>query len=118
MKYALLSLAVMGCVVDEPSTSVVESDVQAHVVVPEKELVITDKSVIEAPVETTFDPSHPSGTTKFGAWSFGRLVHNMLPSGERDSAAAASRFVLNWLATWESPQSPNPDVSAARARTS
>lgn len=120
MKFAmsLLSLAVMGCVVDEPSTSVIESRVQPHAVVPEKELVITDKSVIEAPVETVFDPAHASGTTKFGAWSFGRLVHNMLPSGQRDSAAAASRFVLDWLATWESPQAPNPGVSPARTRAS
>jgi hypothetical protein len=114
----VVSLAVMGCVVDEPETSVFESNVQPHALVPEKELVITDKSVIEASVETAFDPAHPSGTTKFGAWSFGRLVHNMLPSGQRDSAAAASRFVLDWLATWESPQSPNAAVSSARARAS
>ena len=115
---SLLSVAVMGCAVEDPSTGVIESDVQERPVVPEKELVITDKSVIEAPVETTFDPAHPSGTTKFGAWSFGRLIHNMLPNGQRDSAAAASRFVLDWLATWESPQSPNPAVSPARTRAS
>jgi hypothetical protein len=86
--------------------------------VTEKELVITDTSVIAAPVETTFDPSHPSGATQFGAWSFGRLVHNMLPHGERNSPAAASKLVLDWLATWESPQAPNPAVSPARTRAS
>src|SRR6188768_1413083 len=47
-----------------------------------KELVIVDPSVIEALVETTFDPSRPSGTDRRGAWSFGRLVHNMLPASQ------------------------------------
>lgn len=77
---------------------------------PSKELLITDFSVIEAPEETTFDSTHPSGTTKSGAWSFGRLIHNMLPKGDRDSAAAASRFVYNWLGQWEQDQQPNPLV--------
>ncbi|HEY5945596.1 MAG TPA: hypothetical protein VIV40_08890 [Kofleriaceae bacterium] len=89
-----------------------------HAVVTEKELAITDPSVIAAPIETTFDPAHPSGVTPPGAWSFGRLIHNMLPTADRDNPAAASQLVLNWLATWESPQSPNPTVSPARARAS
>jgi hypothetical protein len=83
---------------------------------PARELVITDASVVESPQETTFDPSRPSGTARQGAWSFGRLVHNMLPPAERDSPAAASQLVLNWLRTWESDQSPNPLVSPALAR--
>ena len=83
---------------------------------PARELVITDPSVIAAPVETTFDPARPSGTHRNGAWSFGRLVHNMLPAGQRDSRAAASKLVMDWLRTWESDQAPNPEVSAARAR--
>ncbi len=81
-----------------------------------KELVITDPSVIEAPVETTFDPSRPSGTDRRGAWSFGRLVHNMLPRGQRDDARAASAFVNAWLEHWLVDQSPNPAVSPSAAR--
>jgi hypothetical protein len=83
---------------------------------PAKELIITDRSVIEAPEETTFDPSHPSGATKQGAWSFGRLIHNMLPPADRDDSAKASQLALNWLKTWETNQSPNTAVSPAKAR--
>lgn len=75
-----------------------------------KELLITDFSVIESAEETTFDSTHPSGVSKRGAWSFGRLVHNMLPKADRDSAEAASRFVYNWLGQWELDQQPNPLV--------
>ena len=103
--------------VETPVTTSVESAV-VRAVVPEKELVITDPSVIASPVETTFDPAHPSGQAPQGAWSFGRLVHNMLPAAERGSPAAASRFVLDWLSTWETPQAPNPAVSPAHARES
>jgi hypothetical protein len=82
-----------------------------------KELMITDKSVIESPVETTFDPSDPSGFGPKGAWSFGRLVHNMLPAGSRDSKVAASKFVFEWLGQWEANQSPNPLVTTSLARS-
>lgn len=84
---------------------------------PARELLITDPSVIASSTETTFDPGHPTGTSARGAWSFGRLIHNMLPADQRTSSAAASRFVLSWLATWETGQSPNPLVSPARARS-
>lgn len=117
-RYAFLSIAALGCAIEQPSTSTTFQAASERAVVPEKELVITDPSVIDAPEETIFDPSHPSGTTRHGAWSFGRLVHNMLPAGQRDSAAAASQLVLRWLATWEAPQSPNPAVSSAPARPS
>ena len=113
---ALVSILLAGCAIEEPTTSSVEQLAQPHAVVGTKELVITDASVIAATEETTFDPAHPSGVTKHGAWSFGRLVHNMLPAGQRDSPLAASQLVLSWLATWETPQSPNTEVSAARAR--
>jgi hypothetical protein len=73
---------------------------------PAKELMITDLSVIESPTHTTFDPAHPSGGSFKGAWSFGRLIHNMLPAGSRDDAAAASAFVFNWLGQWEADQAP------------
>ncbi|MDQ3364953.1 MAG: hypothetical protein M3680_05950 [Myxococcota bacterium] len=114
-----LTLALLsGCTtdVDPDETAVAIAESQPRPVVPGKELVITDPSVIRAPLETTFDPSRPSGTAPAGAWSFGRLVHNMLPAHERDSAAAASRLVLAWLRTWETDQTPNPEVSPAFAR--
>jgi len=82
-----------------------------------KELLITDFSVIESAEETTFDSTHPSGASKRGAWSFGRLMHNMLPKGNRDSAAAASQFAYTWLTHWESDQQPNELVSLSGARS-
>jgi hypothetical protein len=84
---------------------------------PERELMITDPSVIAAPLETTFDQEHPSGDARRGAWTFGRLVHNMLPEGKRNSPKAASKLVMNWLKTWEVDQSPNPGISPAFARS-
>jgi hypothetical protein len=81
-----------------------------------KELVIVDPSVIEAPVETTFDPSRAAGNDRRGAWSFGRAIHNMLPAAQRGDARAASVFVNDWLSQWLTDQSPNPEVSASTAR--
>ena len=105
-----------GCL-DAPDSELAAVDHELRVTVdPARELVITDPSVIAAPIETTFDPTRPSGTHRNGAWSFGRLIHNMLPAGQRDSRAAASKLVMDWLRTWESDQAPNPEVSAARAR--
>lgn len=83
---------------------------------PAKEMVITDPSVIESRQQTTFDPTKPSGVDVSGAWSFGRLAHNMLPKPVRNDRSAASAAVMQWLKTWETPQSPNPSVSAAPAR--
>jgi hypothetical protein len=115
------SLLVTSCVAaDEESlaTHVQELHGTRHPIDPSKELVIVDPSVIASPVETVFDPARPSGTSPRGAWSFGRLVHNMLPAHERHCPDAASRLVMDWLHTWESDQTPNPEVSPARARLS
>jgi hypothetical protein len=109
-------LLLTACVA-EPALTNDEAALE-RAVVPEKELVIRDPSVIGSSLETTFDPAHPSGDAAAGAWSFGRLVHNMLPAVQRDSAAAASALVTEWLATWETDQAPNPGVSASRARPS
>jgi len=83
-----------------------------------KSLVITHPSVIRSALETTFNPAEPSGASPSGAWSFGRLIHNMLPADQRSSPAAASQLVMRWLKTWEVDQSPNPAVSPAFARPS
>ncbi|HEY5934055.1 MAG TPA: hypothetical protein VIU61_05465, partial [Kofleriaceae bacterium] len=116
-RIALALFALAACVETTETITEIEHDGTVPID-PAKELVIRDPSVLDAPLETTFDPARPSGTHRSGAWSFGRLVHNMLPAGQRDSRELASRLVMDWLRTWESDQAPNPDVSAARARPS
>src|SRR5687768_654114 len=113
----LAVMAVAGSMVARstaaPAAAVQETE---HAVDPARELVITDPSVIASPLETTFDPQNPSGNSPQGAWTFGRLVHNMLPAVQRRSPEAASALVMDWLKTWETDQSPNPGVSPAKAR--
>lgn len=82
-----------------------------------KELMITDLSVVESAAQTTFDPKRPSGYSLKGAWSFGRLIHNMLPVDSRDSASAASAYVFNWLQHWEEGQAPNEFVTVSHTRS-
>lgn len=107
-----------GACVDESISTDDDVALKEREIDPAKELMITDPSVIRDSYYTTFDPAQPSGSHGRGAWSFGRLVHNMLPAAERTSAAAASQLVLRWLATWETDQAPSPTVSPARARPS
>jgi hypothetical protein len=107
MRRALLSLLLVACM-DQLSVS---SQVRAPD--PAKELVITDLSVVRDPYYTVYDPA---ATGAKGAWSFKRLIHNMLPPVDRGSDAAASRLVLDFLRTWDTPQSPNPEVTPTRVR--
>jgi len=115
LSLAVVVALVAGCAT-EPELASSDEALSLRSIDPHKELVITDPSVIRAPLETAFDPAHPSGFSQRGAWSFGRIVHNMLPRGQRDSAVAASQLVFEWLHAWESDQAPNPEVSASRAR--
>jgi hypothetical protein len=94
----------------------VEESAVDRAIDPAKEMVITHPAVIEAIPQTKFDPRKPSGGDVSGAWSFGRLVHNMLPKESRNDRAKASALVMNWMKTWEAPQSPNPNVAPASAR--
>jgi hypothetical protein len=121
----VLAAATVACTgsIDEPVTDFSEVDRLAQskenllrAVVTEKELMITDLSVVQSPAQTQFDSEHPSGYYLKGAWSFGRLIHNMLPAGSRDSKAAASKFATDWLKEWASNQSPNPAVTTSLAR--
>lgn len=116
--FAALSIAV-GCtgVIDGDDTLGQNEAELRRAIVPAKELMITDPSVIESPLETTFDAARPSGTSPAGAWSFGRLVHNMLPRESRDDARAASKLVFGLFAQWEVSEQPNAFVSAAPARS-
>lgn len=111
-----LAMAACGGLVDDEPEGTTAAAQLARQPDAAKELVIVDPSVIEAPVETTFDPARASGTDRRGAWSFGRLVHNMLPASQRGDARAASDFVNAWLAHWNNDQSPNALVSPSRAR--
>lgn len=113
---SLVLLAACGGLVDDEAPATSRAASLERMPDAMKELVIVDPSVIESPIETSFDPSRPSGDEKRGAWSFGRLVHNMLPSSQRGDARAASAFVTAWLGKWETAQSPNPSVSASAAR--
>lgn len=61
-------------------------------VVAGKSLFITDLSVIEASPYTTWNNSYPVYDSR-GAWTFGRLIDNMLPHGQRN-AIGRSRFVM------------------------
>lgn len=84
----------------------------ADSVTPEKSLLITDLRVIEAHAYTTWDPSYGVNDYR-GAFTFGRLIDNMLPVGERTPLGRA-RFVMRWLKTWETPQLVNSFVIPAR----
>ncbi len=70
----------------------------------ERELMITDLSVVEDPART-FDGCDG---TPMGAWTFGSLMTDM--AGDEDPA----EFTLNWLEQWTMDQELNGFVSPAR----
>lgn len=81
-----------ACKTAEPPTTPI------HEPVVEKELMITDLSVVNDVRATGAD----------GPWSFGGLIKAM--SGTTDP----SRFVVNWLKLWEANQTVNGFTVAAR----
>jgi len=83
----------------DPTDSVGCSDVDI-----DRELMITDLSVVEDP-ERTFDGCVGNPT---GAWAFGSLMTHM--AGDNDPA----EFTLNWLEQWTMDQELNGFVSPAR----
>ena len=116
-RFSILSavlLALAGCDREtlRPSSPDISRQGLADSVVPEKSLVITDLSVIEANAYTTWDPSYGVNDYR-GAFTFGRLIDNMLPIGERTPLGRA-RFVIRWLRMWEQPQTINSFVIPAR----
>jgi hypothetical protein len=70
---------------------------------PAKELLVTDLSVVNDPVRTVWD-----GTEATGHWSFSRNMYWM--NGKKEP----SRFILEWLRTWERDQDVGGAVSKAR----
>ncbi|HET7505518.1 MAG TPA: LamG domain-containing protein [Kofleriaceae bacterium] len=72
-----------------------------------RELMITDLSVVDDPVRTTFDPS--SMDPRNGAWTFKRLMEDMAPS-----AADAPAMVEAVLTSFTQTQTINGFSIAAR----
>lgn len=72
-----------------------------------KELFITERSVVDDPVRTTWVEG-AADNAKEGAWTFGRLMKNM--AGSQDLSA----FTIAWLKKWESAQDVNGFTAAAR----
>jgi hypothetical protein len=88
--------------------------VEAAAIDPARELLITDVSAVDDPRYTTWAPGR-TGAEPEGAWSFGRLIDNMVDERLR-TPWGRSQFVLRWLRTWEREQEVNGHTVAARPR--
>jgi len=82
-------------------------------VVPSKELFVTDVSVVDDCLRTTWGPCiAPPGTPATqGAWTFGARMQSLAGT---TNPATLSTFTLNWLHTWSSNQTVNSDLVPAR----
>jgi hypothetical protein len=84
-------------------------------VVPDKELFITDISVVDDCVRTTWGPcissKNPPQPATQGAWTFGTRMASLAGT---TNAATLSTFTLNWLNHWLANQTINGDPVAAR----
>ena len=78
----------------------------------EKSLMITSPSVVEDSTRT-FNPCNQSGNPN-GAWSFPHLISEM--ANTASTGVSAQDFLMNWLKTWETNQTVNADVIAARTQ--
>jgi hypothetical protein len=87
----------------------------ACTVVPEKELFVTDVSVVDDCLRTTWGPcvsgSKPLAPATQGAWTFGARMQSL--AGTTDPATL-STFTLNWLHNWQVNQTINGDLVPAR----
>jgi hypothetical protein len=83
-----------------------DDDLASITVDPKRELLITDLSVVEDPVRTTWPAGTPVGPQ--AAWTFGRLMEKL--AGSQD----ASQFCLDWLKKWEQDQIVNGYLAPAR----
>jgi hypothetical protein len=72
-----------------------------------RELMITDLSVVEDPIRTTWNG--PSSDPRTGAWTFGALMQAMAPSPDQ-----APAMVLKLLQTWLTDQQVGGFVVPAR----
>jgi len=87
----------------------------ACTVVPQKELFVTDVSVVDDCLRTTWGPCISSGVVPApatqGAWTFGTRIASV--AGTTDPATL-STFTLNWLHSWSTNQTINGDLVPAR----
>lgn len=67
----------------------------------EKEIVITDLSVLEDPCRTTWSPVVACPSHEVGAWTFATLMMRMA------GTTPVQEFVAEWLDTFETPQVVN-----------
>lgn len=84
-----------------------DDDLSSVTVDPKRELLITDLSVVEDPVRTTWPAGTPVGPQ--AAWTFGRLMEKM--AGPQQDP---SQFCLDWLKMWEQDQIVNGYLAPAR----
>ncbi|HEY0510481.1 MAG TPA: hypothetical protein VGH73_01165 [Thermoanaerobaculia bacterium] len=79
-------------------------------VIPSKELFVTDVSVVDDCLRTTWGPcisgTLPPAPATQGAWTFGARMQSLAGT---TNAATLSTFTLNWLHTWSSNQTINSD---------
>jgi hypothetical protein len=84
-------------------------------VVPTKELFVTDVSVVDDCLRTTWGPcattSPPPPPATLGAWTFGTRIASLAGTTDR---ATLSTFTLNWLHSWSSDQTINGDLVPKR----
>jgi hypothetical protein len=85
-------------------------------IVPEKELFITDLSVVNdcwRTSSTTYGCTAPTGTpADRGAWTVGHLMEGIF--GTTDPAILSDR-TLSWLRQWENQQTVNGEIVPARS---
>ena len=84
-------------------------------VIPDKELFITDVSVVDDCLRTTWgpclSPGIPPAPATQGAWTFGARMASLAGT---NNAATLSTFTLNWLKNWTTNQTINSDPVPAR----
>lgn len=99
---------------EEPQAGTLETQGQAveAPIDPARELVITDVSVVDDARYTAWAPGRSDGDAE-GAWSFGRLIDNLVDARLRNPWGR-SQFVLRWLRTWERDQVVNGFTVPAR----
>lgn len=110
-----LAAAALSCTGMDGEDAVVSTGQAAtydHVPIPERELLITDVSVVENRRLTAFHPDK-FNTDAEGAWSFGRLMANLSPT-EKPTPRELTRFVVRWLKLWEVDQRVGSYVAPAR----
>jgi hypothetical protein len=87
----------------------------ACTVIPEKELFITDVSVVDDCLRTTWGPCISPGAPPLpatqGAWTFGARMESLAGT---TNPATLSKFTIKWLNHWLVAQTINGDPVAAR----